>query len=237
MGEVSKKSAPDLKRLFQLEMYRIAGYFGISREKITEDFCAVLLGIISKRYKGFLISDFKEAFELLLCGELDSFLPKDSHGQPDKKVYGELTVEFVMKIINSYKRRKESRESKPIAFLGHRKTPEELWEIRKRFISPVCTWADEEYPKPYHLYDEYLYSQFVEWGLVPASGLKILCTEWTVIKKDEVRITIDETNFRRQYAALINKAVETIKATGQTLYQIVKNYELQRVAPYNDRKQ
>lgn len=62
---------------------------------------------ILKRYYGILtIEDFRQAFELLVVGELDKFLPK-REGLPDRNHYGAFNVEYVSKVLNAYVRQRD----------------------------------------------------------------------------------------------------------------------------------
>jgi hypothetical protein len=54
-------------------------------------------------YSQFTLSEIRIAFELALVGELDSFLPKDQNGMPDKSAYQNFSQEFICKILNAYK--------------------------------------------------------------------------------------------------------------------------------------
>ena len=65
------------------------------------------LALYIGRYYSFLsVSEIRLAFELVLVGELDAYLPKDAQGMPDRKSYGRLDVEFMTRVLNAYKRRR-----------------------------------------------------------------------------------------------------------------------------------
>jgi len=61
--------------------------------------------IIGRYYSALSLTEIKLAFELLMVGELDQHLPQ-SYGQPDKNHYNKFTPEYVTKVLNAYKRRK-----------------------------------------------------------------------------------------------------------------------------------
>ena len=74
--------------------------------------------ILKRYYANFSMKDFRMAFEMSLTGELDDFLPKGRDGQPDKSHYQQFNAEYVCKILNAYKARREwvlkkARESEP----------------------------------------------------------------------------------------------------------------------------
>ena len=65
------------------------------------------LALYIGRYYSYLsVSEIRLAFELVLVGELDAYLPKDAQGMPDRKSYGRLDVEFMTRVLNAYKRRR-----------------------------------------------------------------------------------------------------------------------------------
>ena len=65
------------------------------------------LALYIGRYYSFLsVSEIRLAFELVLVGELDAYLPKDAQGMPDRKSYGRLDAEFMTRVLNAYKRRR-----------------------------------------------------------------------------------------------------------------------------------
>lgn len=238
MGNVSKHK-PDLKRLFELEMVKIAGRFGIDRKKITQEYLLDLLGIIHRRYKGFMLSDLKEAFELLICGDLDSFLPKDSQGQPDKKVFGELTVDFVLRVLNAYRKRKESREPKALLVYKKVYTEAEIKAIHGVFVADLIKWADvDKMVKPFGGIGEgstHVYELFAKWGLVPYdSGIEQEPEPKPKNEQQMPRISrlesVDDligskTKGFVVRANMVKRAIEKLHKEGRTLKQIIENHE------------
>lgn len=65
--------------------------------------CTRLLDVTKKYYSGFSLSDIKLAFELLSTGELDSYLPKGSNGQPEKNHFQQFNIEYFCRVMNAYK--------------------------------------------------------------------------------------------------------------------------------------
>lgn len=58
---------------------------------------------ILQRYFGTLtLSDIKLAFELTTSGELDDYLPRDSHGNVDKEHYQQFNADYISKILRAY---------------------------------------------------------------------------------------------------------------------------------------
>lgn len=66
---------------------------------------ARILDILKRYYSNYTLSDVKLAFELATTGELDEFLPKDKHGNPDKNHYQQFNADYLSKILNAYKRK------------------------------------------------------------------------------------------------------------------------------------
>lgn len=66
---------------------------------------ARFLDILRKYYYSLSLSEVKMAFELGMTGQLDEYLPKDKHGNPDNHHYQSFSVEYVTKILNAYKKK------------------------------------------------------------------------------------------------------------------------------------
>ena len=64
-----------------------------------------LLDILKRYHSDMTLADIKIAFELATTGELDEFLPKDKHGNPDKNHYQQFNADYLSKILNAYKRK------------------------------------------------------------------------------------------------------------------------------------
>lgn len=64
--------------------------------------CSRLVNILGIYFPTSSVADVKLAFELLVVGELDDFLPRDSKGQPDKNHYQNFNAEYLSKVMNAY---------------------------------------------------------------------------------------------------------------------------------------
>lgn len=65
-----------------------------------------IFDILKRYYSNYTLSDVKLAFELATIGELDDFLPKDKQGNPDKNHYQQFNAEYISKILNAYKQKR-----------------------------------------------------------------------------------------------------------------------------------
>lgn len=86
----------------------IAMDVGFIIPQITEDWQYIqarTLDILKRYYSNFTLSDIKLAFELATTGELDEFLPKDKHGNPDKNHYQQFNADYFAKILKAYKQK------------------------------------------------------------------------------------------------------------------------------------
>lgn len=64
----------------------------------------VRFGQILKRYYPlFSVKDMRMAFELMVTGELNDYLPKDRFGNPDKEHYQMFNADYFCKILNAYR--------------------------------------------------------------------------------------------------------------------------------------
>lgn len=64
-----------------------------------------LLDILKRYYSDMTLADIKMAFELATTGELDDYLPKDKHGNPDKNHYQQFNADYLSKILKAYKQK------------------------------------------------------------------------------------------------------------------------------------
>ena len=64
--------------------------------------------ILKRHYPGLSLRDFRMAFEMCITGELDEWLPKGRDGQADRGHYQQFNAEYVCKVLNAYKCRRES---------------------------------------------------------------------------------------------------------------------------------
>lgn len=80
--------------------YRIAGENDM--KYLTVRTCELL----QRYYSGLSLKDFRLAFEMVLTGELDEYLPKGRDGQADRGHYQQFNAEYVCKILNAYKGRR-----------------------------------------------------------------------------------------------------------------------------------
>lgn len=68
--------------------------------------------ILRRYHSDITTADIKTAFELLIVGELDSFLPRNGNGEPDRNHYQSFNAEYVTKILTAYKKRKNATVKK-----------------------------------------------------------------------------------------------------------------------------
>lgn len=61
--------------------------------------------ILCKYHRDITIMDIKAAFEMLIVGELDAFLPRNGNGEPDRSHYQSFNAEYINKILAAYKKR------------------------------------------------------------------------------------------------------------------------------------
>lgn len=99
---------------------------------------ARILNILKRYYSNYTLSDVKLAFELATAGELDEFLPKDKHGNPDKNHYQQFNADYLSKIFNAYKRKQNVVIDKAFKVLPEPKgemTPQQIqqFEIQRQW--------------------------------------------------------------------------------------------------------
>lgn len=105
-----------------------------------------LWDITTKYYYDFTLSEIKLAFEFLVIGELDMFLPRDREGNLEKNHYQYLSVEFYSRILKAYKRKKDKLIS---SIQTKMKTQilqlndSEKRKIREQYVAIILDWIAE----------------------------------------------------------------------------------------------
>jgi hypothetical protein len=99
--ETKIDSIPDQsrKQMFAVLINSIAKDVGI--KQVEQYDIAALYRFIINYYSTMAFSEIKLAFDLLLVGELDKFLPESS----DRKHFGTFSIDYMSRILNAYKRR------------------------------------------------------------------------------------------------------------------------------------
>lgn len=90
--------------------------------------CTRLLDLLKRYYSQLTLSEVKLAFELLITGELDDYLPKDRDGNAERKHYQQFNADYLAKILNAYRRKQNGVIHKAYKALPEPKkelTPEE----------------------------------------------------------------------------------------------------------------
>lgn len=64
--------------------------------------CKGLAEIVLKYFDGFTIKEVNLAFEYLMVGMLDEYLPLNSQGQPDRKHYNKFGIEYISRVLKAY---------------------------------------------------------------------------------------------------------------------------------------
>ena len=93
--------------------------------------------ILKRYYPGLTLKDFRMAFEMSLTGELDDYLPRGKDGQPDRNHYQQFNADYICKILNAYKQRRngvirKAREAVP------QPEPERDYESEKKYHKLAC---------------------------------------------------------------------------------------------------
>lgn len=60
--------------------------------------------LLKRYYQSMTMNEIVMAFELLVVGKLDGYLPRDAQGNPDRKHYQQFNIEFLSKILNAYRK-------------------------------------------------------------------------------------------------------------------------------------
>lgn len=92
--------------------------------KSVDDYeIARFMTVIKLYYSLFSLQEIRMAFEFAMTGELDEFLPRDKDRNPDKNHYQTFNIEYITKILNAYKKRRQETEHKAYTALPQPKSP------------------------------------------------------------------------------------------------------------------
>lgn len=70
------------------------------------------VNLLKTYYSMLSMQEVRLAFEMSIAGELDEYLPLDKNGNPDKSHYQTFNAEYISKILNAYKKRRQNIEHK-----------------------------------------------------------------------------------------------------------------------------
>lgn len=190
------------------------------RQEIDQYDKTRLFDILRKYFSSLTLDEVKAAFELASVGQLDSYLPKNNQGEPDKSHYQSFSVEYVSKILTAYNRRKSHAITKAYAALPERIeiSSEQKLAYRKRTLLNI-----------YKAFLKYKYT-----GKLEASTVTEYLSFEELIKtgfiETDLPITDDDRKaayakmMQKSISGLINKfAAETIRKLG-TEHSDVKNH-------------
>lgn len=134
---ISEHTDSELVKVFS-EMFRFLsmdiGYIRPQDATEWSYICTRLVSILGTYYGNLSVADVKLAFELLVVGELNDFLPVDSKGQPDKNHYQNFNAEYLSKILNAYQKKQSQVVFKAFKSLPEpgKNTTEEQKEFYRR---------------------------------------------------------------------------------------------------------
>lgn len=128
--------------------------------------CTRLLDLLKRYYSQLTLSEVKLAFELLITGELDDYLPKDRDGNAERKHYQQFNADYFSKILNAYRRKQNGVINK--AYKAVPEPKRELTPEQKRY------YHNETVARYRDVFLRYKYTGRLELGI--ADGMFIY--EW-----------------------------------------------------------
>ena len=136
-----KEAADKLAQMLEFIKYDI-GY--TPKDKNEWSYQRVrIVQLVCTYYGDMTVEDFKTAFEMLVIGELDEYIPT-----AERKHYGQFTPDYVSKVLKAYKRRQNAAITATIETAERQpETPKEYTEEQQaegdRFVREVCAaWYD-----------------------------------------------------------------------------------------------
>lgn len=123
------------------QMFRLiamdVGYIIPTNSEDWTYICTRLLDILKKYYSQMTLADIKLAFELLITGELDDYLPKDRDGNAERKHYQQFNADYFAKVLNAYCRKQNQVIGKAYTALPEPKkelSPEQIRYYRNQSV-------------------------------------------------------------------------------------------------------
>lgn len=99
--------------------------------------CTRLMDLLKRYYSQLTLSEVKLAFELLITGELDDYLPKDRDGNAERKHYQQFNADYFAKVLNAYCRKQNQVIGKAYTALPEPKkelSPEQIRYYRNQSV-------------------------------------------------------------------------------------------------------
>lgn len=171
-----------------------------------------LFEYIREYYGGYTIEDVSLAFELLVVGELDNYLPKDSQGNADRKHYQRFNADYFARVLNAYGRRMNAvidKSYKSIEIDDAREPSKEEIEKSKHYLYKVVN----------DIYLRYKYTGLLTFGIGDEMLCYMLLNEVgladDIIVSENDRALAMRRYMRRAYRGLVNKYVaERVRGKG-----------------------
>lgn len=93
-----------------------------------------LADVLRRYYGNKTLNDVKMAFELLVTGRLDTYLPKDKNGNPDTGHYQRFNVEYLGKVMKAYAQKQAEVFAKIKTNDEQKPTDEELQKAKEKQV-------------------------------------------------------------------------------------------------------
>lgn len=129
---------------------------------------ARFLQIVTSYFPDLTVSEIKIAFEMLIVGELDEYLPKNSDGSPRREHYQYFNADFVSRVLNAYRKRKNALNGKITLLLPEKPIEQSAEEIAainqnyRKFIESILTKLCAGEPVPSYELTDYLYQMIID---------------------------------------------------------------------------
>lgn len=196
-----------------------------------------LFEYIREYYGGYTIEDVSLAFELLVVGELDDYLPRDSQGNADRKHYQRFNADYFARVLNAYGKRMNTvidKSYKSIEIDDAREPSKEEIEKSKHYLYKVVN----------DIYLRYKYTGLLTFGI----GDEMLCYMFLrkvglaedVEVSDRDRALALRRYMSRALSGLVNKYVaERVSKEGDnsseldfTAYEIARGRAIEEAFKY-----
>lgn len=168
--KVRKVEPEDLKQGIGNIMRWISVDLGIRKSGDSTDQAymeARFIQIVSMYYRDLTLSEVKVAFELLIVGELDEYLPKNNDGTARREHYQYFNADFISRILSAYRKRRAALTAKLEILLperSHEKSPEEIRKINvdyREFLKGILERIAASEPVRDYEYSSYIYSLII----------------------------------------------------------------------------
>lgn len=174
--------------------------------------------ILKRYYYDMTLQDIKTAFELLVVGALDAYLPKDGNGNPDTKHYQRFNADYIGKVLKAYK----LKQKDVFAKVYHNEPKEEINEEEVKRVEK------ERITKNKGIFYRYKYKNVLDFGL---TGVKFVY-DWLATFGLVSEVVITEQDRQKAFTKFVAKCASGLGNKYECEYVRRTGTEANNITPF-----